>query len=354
MNQSSIEWTDATWNPTRGCSLVSAGCTNCYAMRQAHRFSGKGQAYEGLTRLTSNGPVWTGDVRLAEDKLEEPLHWKKSRRIFVNSMSDLFHETLSDEDIDRVFAVMALCPQHIFQVLTKRPERMQRYMAEYVMGERRLGDALGERDSLATRLLVAKHGYGVEMGHRPPYSAPKHVHLGVSCEDQKTADERIPWLLKTPAAISWVSYEPALGPVDFTSIRIPLAGESFKTISALDETDELNKGQQRFRLDWIVCGGESGPGARPFDVQWARDVRDQCRAANVPFFMKQMGSRPVDICGTPCVDINSALCQCQNGTRWPIKLGDKKGGNWYEWEKDLRVRQFPSESHVNVTEGAER
>ena len=126
----SIEWTDETWNPIRGCSIVSKGCTNCYAMKQAHRFSGRGGPYEGLTTLTNGGPVWTGKVRLVPELLEAPLHWRKPRRVFVNSMSDLFHESVPDEFIDQVFAVMALASQHTFQILTKRPERMRAWCAE--------------------------------------------------------------------------------------------------------------------------------------------------------------------------------------------------------------------------------
>src|SRR6185295_14646626 len=124
-DKSKIEWTDATWNPIRGCSVVSEGCRHCYAMQVAARFSDKGQAYEGLAYRNESGAHWTGKVRLIEEHLEDPLRWKRPRRIFVNSMSDLFHESIPDEWIDRVFSVMAMAPQHTFQILTKRPERMK-------------------------------------------------------------------------------------------------------------------------------------------------------------------------------------------------------------------------------------
>lgn len=254
-DKSKIEWTDATWNPIRGCSRVSEGCRNCYAERIAARFSRPGQPYEGLAKhvavtkewekrefpLVVNEARWTGEVRFIREHLADPLRWKKPRRIFVNSMSDLFHEKVPDGWITDIFNVMAQCERHTFQILTKRPSRMQDWMA-------------------------------ARCGRVPP-----HVWLGVSVEDQKTADERIPLLLQTPAAVRWVSYEPALGPVDFTNLNPP------NFINAFDHSFGLPM------LDWIVCGGESGPGARSMHPDWARSVRDQCQAAGVPFFFKQWG-----------------------------------------------------------------
>lgn len=237
MGESKIEWTDATWNPVRGCSLVSPGCTNCYAMRQAHRQ--KNGAYKGLTRLGPNGPVWTGDVRFVPEILGYPASLKRPHLIFVNSMSDLFHEAVSDEMIDQIFAAMAFARQHQFQVLTKRPERMRDYL---------------KKRELAAGMLL------------------NHVWLGVSCEDQKTANERIPLLIDTPAAVRWVSAEPLLGPIDVHS----------------------HAGILIDALDWLVVGGESGPGANPMHPDWVRSLRDQCVAAGVPFFFKQWGQwKPV-------------------------------------------------------------
>jgi protein gp37 len=244
-DQSKIEWTDATWNPIRGCSRVSEGCRFCYAERVAARFSGIGMPYEGLAVVKSDGPHWTGEVRFIEERLGDPLRWRKPRRIFVNSMSDLFHEKLNTDAIVRICEVMGRAKQHIFQVLTKRPERM-----------------LG--------LLTDLQAFGG--------NPPGHIWWGVSVEDQATADERIPLLLQTPAAVRWVSYEPALGPVDFTAIRRTRAEGFMRPLDG-----RFNK------LDWIVAGGESGHGARPAHPDWFRSVRDQCVAAGVPFFFKQWG-----------------------------------------------------------------
>jgi len=262
-DQSQIEWTDATWNPIRGCSRVSEGCRNCYAERVAARFSGVGKPYEGLVRRSPSGAGgWTGEVRFIEDRLADPLHWKKPRRIFVNSMSDLFHEKVQDEWIDRIFAVMALCPQHTFQVLTKRPERMREWF-----------DNTG-RDGVAVTAKYPEFEAFKRVSLAETMWPLPNVWLGVSVEDQTTADERIPLLMQTPAAVRWVSYEPALGPVDFNNYLPP----------------DLNAFTDWKGLDWIVAGGESGPGARPTHPDWFRSVRDQCVAAGVPFFFKQWGA----------------------------------------------------------------
>jgi len=256
---SAIEWTDATWNPVRGCSIVSKGCTNCYAMKVAHRFSGPGQAYEGLTRLTKGGPVWTGaTLELHGEHLEQPLRWKRPRRIFVNSMSDLFHESLDFSFIDKVFGVMGACDDaglgHTFQVLTKRPQRMLEYMRER-------GHAAFNIRRMASDVYP-----------------PPNVWLGVSVEDQAAADERIPLLLQTPAAVRWISAEPLLGAIDLWSAGMKLNGKL-----------DVISGERAF-LHWVVAGGESGPGARPMHPDWARALRDQCATAGVPFFFKQWGN----------------------------------------------------------------
>jgi protein gp37 len=242
-DNSTIEWTDATWNPVTGCTKVSPGCDNCYAETFAERFRGTAGHYfeQGF------------DVVLRPDKLDQPLKWRKPRRIFVNSMSDLFHDDVSDEYIARVFAVMAATPQHTYQLLTKRHGRM-----------RSLLNNLAWRSSVFLRESVIPGG----ARELPTWPLP-NLWLGVSVEDQKRADLRIPALIDTPAAVRWLSMEPLLGPVD------------------LDRTDKdaLVDGG----IDWVVVGGESGPGARPMHPQWARDLRDQCSAAEVPFFFKQWG-----------------------------------------------------------------
>jgi protein gp37 len=284
-DKSKIEWTDASWNPVAGCNLVSPGCTHCYAMREAHRLGGNpgpaGDKYRGLTKVGANGaPVWNGVVRFWPQHLDQPLRWKRPRRIFVNSMSDLFHETLTFEEIAAVFGVMAAAPQHVYQVLTKRPERMLAFFAEARWGtvwSLRLALELMPLDSPARRALV-------NATLAPPHWPLQNAWLGVSVENQATADERIPLLLETPAAVRWVSYEPAIGSVDFAHFQ-PFAAHLFPSGSA-DSVYGILGGQ----LDWIVCGGESGPGARPMLPDWARSVRDQCQAAGVAFHFKQWGA----------------------------------------------------------------
>jgi len=302
-SKSKIEWTESVWNPIRGCSLESEGCRNCYAMRQAWRFSGPGQPYEGLVKKINGRPVWTGEVRLVEKDLEVPLRWRKPRRVFVNSMSDLFHPSVPDAWIDRIFAVMALTPHHTYQVLTKRAGRMRKYLTTSMQGA-----AIDAADP---------NGIGGIY-----YNPLPNVWLGVSVEDQATADERIPALLDTPAAIRWVSYEPALGPVDFTRLVAHAKGG----------LDALRPGPQR--LDWIVMGGESGPDARPFNLHWARNTIADCKAAGVACFVKQLGANPID----PWADTGALV-----NDREPAqpKFRHSKGGDMAEWPADLRVREMP-------------
>lgn len=261
-DKTSIEWTDATWNPVRGCSVVSEGCRNCYAMQVAARFSGKGQAYESLAYRNESGAHWTGKVKLIEEHLEDPLRWKRPRQIFVNSMSDLFHESLSDTQIQNVFNVMESARQHVYQVLTKRPQRMLEFVKKF------------------DDWLKYASDYPGHLSFKKRFS---HVWLGVSCEDQKTADERIPILIETPAAVRWISAEPLLGPLSLNRWMGPFE------ISRDDEGNDLGSAQGGSDLDWVVVGGESGPGARPMHPQWARSLRDQCAAAGVPYFFKQWG-----------------------------------------------------------------
>lgn len=289
MNVTSISWTDLSWNPVRGCSRVSEGCRNCYAERMAARFAGPDEPFTMFARRTPSGPRWTGKVELVEKHLADPLKWRKPRKIFVNSMSDLFHEALPDEAIDRVFAVMVLCRQHTFQVLTKRPERMREYCSAL---------HTANNDERQQRI-----------GQRYTWPLP-NVWLGVSVEDQPTADERILWLLKTPAAVRFVSYEPALGPVGLAN--------HFPHVHGM-RNDKF----------WIIVGGESGPGARPFDIQWARNTVAQCKAAGVACFVKQLGTHPYP-------------GSLGSGRMPEMALKDRKGGDWNEWPEDLRVREFPN------------
>lgn len=347
-NTTEISWTHwegttgRAWNPTRGCSRVSPGCGGakgvggCYAERQAYRFSQPTERtphppYEGLVQLGKQGPRWTGRVDLVSDKLADPLRWRGRSTVFVNSMSDLFHESLPFAVIDRVFGVMAACEQHTFIVLTKRAERMREYLAE----DRRLQWAYAG----CARIEDADQTFdAISMGSR----ALPNVVLGVSVENQEYADKRIPDLLATPAACRMVSYEPAIGPVDFTRLDLG-EGWALNALVADKYTAGAVGGRSLHlhpRLDWIVLGGESGPGARPFQIEWARSTIAECRAANVPVYLKQLGAKPSPLLRETRVIVNGAdTGQCVGV--YP-RLRDKKGADWNEWPEELRVREFPS------------
>lgn len=473
-DKTGISWTDSTWNPVVGCTIVSPGCTNCYAMEQAARIircsAGPGRAthYEGTVQPSKAGPVWTGKVALAPDStLMRPLSWRKGKRIFVNSMGDLFHDAVPDEWIDRVFAVMALAPQHQFQVLTKRARRMREYVSNpatpfrvakakdalsagndapeeirpvegypgyfastygKIYSERRGGPRramkpdVGERGhsrvqlhregsgERGDRLLVhriiletfvgpapstdaqgrhrdgnaqnnrisnlmwgtqeenwtdaKRHGShrrysklteeqateirrrhaagesGEAMAREFPVSSTQirniasgrqwnvepaitwplpNIWKGVTAEDQTRADERIPDLLATPAALRFVSVEPMLGAVDLKNIT-PADKYELDALSGFD-FDQSSVGP---RLDWVVCGGESGPGARPMQVGLARSIVAQCRDARVPCFVKQLGSDPV----------------WEDGAF--LNLRHRKGATMSEWPADLHVQEIPN------------
>lgn len=262
-----IEWCDDVWNPIVGCARVSEGCRHCYAERMARRLRAMGlPQYQDV--VTDAGR-WTGQLRLDEAALLKPLRWKKPRLVFVNSMSDLFHERVPDEWMLKVMDVMRRCPQHTLQILTKRPDRMCHFCSRLRF------DGAG-----TGRLWLAANPEDRD-GWRPFGGAGctplSHIWLGVSVEDQATADARIPLLLRTPAAVRFVSYEPALGPVRLWHEM---------SNGALMNLGPVANGRG---LDWVIMGGESGPGARPMDPDWARSVRDQCQAAGVPFFFKQWG-----------------------------------------------------------------
>ena len=252
---SRIEWTDATWNPVTGCTKVSPGCDHCYAERVTERFHGKGSF---------------ATVRLHPERLDQPLRWRKPRRVFVNSMSDLFHDDVPDEFIAHVFAVMSLTPQHTYQVLTKRHARMRSLLS----GSERWWGLLD-----AAEENLVEDEWIIHDRHVEPTGDPwplRNVWLGVSVENQQWADIRIPALLETPAAVRFLSCEPLLGPVNLDPWRSP--DEPWNGRSPADT-----------RIDWVIVGGESGPGARPMRPEWARALRDQCRAAGTPFFFKQWG-----------------------------------------------------------------
>lgn len=272
-----IEWTDATWNPITGCSVTSPGCTNCYAMQLAGTRLKHSPSRKGLTQPSKAGPVWTGEVRFNDHELLKPLRWKRPRMIFVCAHGDLFHESVCDAWIDKVFAVMALSPQHTFQVLTKRSGRMRRYVNGFTCD--------GARRYHVTQASIAMEEEGLTNDFFVDCAWPlPNVWLGVSVEDQQRADERIPDLLATPAAVRWISAEPLLGPVDAHDFLFPVGEGSRGTPSGLLVPVSVRPG-----LDWVVAGGESGQNARPMHPEWARALRDQCAAAGVPFFFKQWG-----------------------------------------------------------------
>lgn len=251
-DNTSIEWADATWNVVIGCDKVSPGCDHCYAIRTAHRMQANpnpkiAAAYAG----TEADGEWTGKVNMLEDRLDIPLRWTRGRRIFVNAQSDLFHREVTDEFIARVFVVMAHAQQHTFQILTKRPARMRSLLSSPGFAATVSGEV------------------AIESGAQTEWPLP-NVWVGVSIEDEKRADLRLRPLLDTPAAVRFLSMEPLLGPVDL----INTLGDSWLT-----------------DIDWVIVGGESGPGARPMRLDWVRSLRDQCEAAFVPFLFKQWGDR---------------------------------------------------------------
>lgn len=319
-NSTGIEWTDATWNPVRGCTRKSPGCVNCYAEVMAARFSQPGMWGHGFATMKGGDHRWTGKVELIEDMLKVPLGWKKPRRIFVNSTSDLFHEDLPDEAIDRVFAVMAARQHHTYQILTKRTERMQDYMSS-----RAKSIEFWETGARSIGYTLKFDGIGMIQFPLP------NVWLGTSIEDQERADERKPLLQKTPAAVRFISAEPLIEETDLGD----LSG-----------------------IHQVIVGGESGPGARPFNVAWARKIVRACRKQGVACFVKQMGSNVrdrsdagFDGCDDRSWHLQDEFAQIEHdthgyideaqGAEVRIRLKDKKGGAMDEWPIDTRIRQFP-------------
>ena len=316
---SSIEWTDLTWNPVTGCTRVSPGCANCYIERTIP-FRTARRRFERVGNTSSTG------VELHPERLLQPLakttrRWRRPRRVFVNSMSDLFHEDVPDSFIDQVFAIMALASTHTFQVLTKRPERMLDYFD--APSTAMIGKSVDARvGRLAMELADAR---GEDINH--PFWPLPNVWLGVSVENQYWADRRIPDLLQLPAALLFLSVEPLLKPVDLR----PWVGSNVACSSCADTIGSLGascldcgegtyvKGEPSSDIGWVIVGGESGPGARPFDTEWARTIVRQCRSSRVPVFIKQLGSV------------------------WAkANFATDKGGDITEWPEDLRVREWPA------------
>ena len=303
-----IEWTDETWNPIVGCSKVSPGCDNCYAVGTVHR--GLAEQHRGLTVRAEGATDWTGEVRVVESMMDRPLRWKKPRRIFVNSLSDLFHPDVSDETIARIFAVMALAPQHTFQVLTKRPQRMADMLSTMLFWKVVASHCADDQTASLSwpyRTAIANH------------QGLPNVWLGVSIESDRYAF-RADHLRRTPAAVRWISAEPLLGP-----------------LPSLDLTG----------IDWLVVGGESGPKARPMHPQWVRDLRDECTDICCP----ECGETwPYDDAEIPCshcrgsgAEDPTAFLFKQGGSVLAKEWGctDSKGGKLDEIPAEFQIREYP-------------
>lgn len=343
-DKSAIQWTEATWNPIRGCRRKNKDCINCYAEAMAARFSGQGQPYDGLAVMTANGPRWTGEIRVIDEHMYDPLRWQRPRLIFVNSMSDMFYEDLTFTEITRIVAVMTLARRHTFQVLTKRPERM----AEYLTAPGRAAEIAAVASAMAFNLWPLK-GRKIPMHVPAALKADRHPDAeqvfdrGISSENQWTpeidmrwplpnvwwgasmghqaaVDEFGPYLIQARpnAQVLWASVEPQL--------------ELITLAKWLPHTRETSQTREEFYpgLDWVVVGGESGPGARPFDLAWARSIVQQCQAASVPVFLKQLGANPFDSTAThlPPAEL--------------IFMRDKKGGDIAEFPEALQIREWPA------------
>ncbi len=318
-----IEWTDATWNPIRArlragegitslgwhCERVSPGCEHCYAEHINARRFGTGRAY-------TRGMRDNVETFIDEETIVRPLRWRKPRRVFVGSMTDIFGEWVSDALLDRLFTVMALTPHITYQVLTKRPARMRKYVG------------------LVRERLRARHIEFLwsQLGRTGDLSWPlPNVWLGVSVEDQRRAEERIPLLLDTPAIMRFLSCEPLLEDVDLDPV-FPNSTHSADWCAD---------------LDWVIVGGESGPHARPCDVGWVRSIVRQCQEAFVPVFVKQLGARAYLVIGVEPFGLEigpgstSKVVPGAGELREPVRHSDPKGGDPAEWPEDLRVREFP-------------
>ena len=385
---SQIEWTEKTWNPLAGCTMVSPGCTHCYAMRQAARFQ-KRRKYWGTTHRVNGRSVWTGRINLDEEALTIPLRTRNPTMFFVNSMSDLYHEDVPDNFIDRVWAVMRLCPQHTFQVLTKRAEPMAEYWHDIPGRTLKIIWAMAE--FVGRGAPFAGKGLTTHLRDTEHFIPLPNVWLGISAEDQQRLDERVKHLRRCPAAVRFLSLEPLLGPVDIEHANLwiapywcnicdrhhefpgkldhcPNCGDDYEpgeddACPGCGETDyemncpecgtsggngglthntcaegEISDALHEW-LHWVIVGGESGPGARPCQVEWIRNIRNQCKAAGVPIFIKQLGA-----CFSDSVDGIAGRSLKVPQEAAPLigrRLHHPKGGDMSEWPEDLRIREMP-------------
>ena len=328
MGKTKIAYTDYTWNPVTGCDPVGEGCRNCWAqglheMRHKAHQNGKKMPAQYAWPFTT--------IQLHEERLMEPLKIRKPSKIAVCLGGDLYHKDVPDSFIEQVYAVMALCPQHVFQVLTKRPERRRKWYAG-LDGE----DGEGWRGSVvegcAQNLFAKLHpeqAKNVDEWLAVNLPLP-NVWEGVSVWDQPPADAFIPILLQTPVAVRWVSYEPAIGAVDLRYLH----HDGTVEIDSLSGTHGVLRPHQgkNERLDWTVVGGESGPHARPCNVEWIRSIVEQCKDAEVPVFVKQMGDYSTRV--DPTDDVRGPVTK-------RILWQKRAGADPAEWPADLQVRQFP-------------
>lgn len=315
MSKTPIQWTDQTWNPVRGCSPVSPGCKNCYAERTGGRFCKPGAPFDGFIQIGKNGnpgPHWTGKVELMPHMLDVPLQTKKPTTWFVNSMSDLFHEALPDEAINQVFAVMALCPQHTFQVLTKRAERMRAYFSDSGRVGEEVSVLFYELWKANYKPSAEDRSRGFALAPVPKFPLP-NVWLGVSVEDRERLN-RIDLLRQTPAAVRFVSFEPLLEHLG----EIDLRG-----------------------IDLAIWGGESGPGARECHADWIRNGMRQAKRDGCKNFVKQLGANTWIDRDRWHNDVRIKASDKKDGTHVQLLLNDTKGGEPYEWPEELRVRETP-------------
>lgn len=279
-DKSAIEWTGATWNPVTGCTKVSPACAHCYIERTP--------PFRINHRKFVRGHI---PIQFHENRLEQPLRWTKPRRIFVNSLSDLFHSDVADSQISHIFAVMAVASHHTYQILTKRPDRMRSYFTN-PSTRQCVADLIGWNHG---RGDIARAVLGMKFGLDAQTAWPlKNVWLGVSVENQHFADERIPLLLDTPAAVRFISAEPLLGPLDLTAVRwkgaaVDVLRGGFWRLPGRRDDGYVDFNDFPATLDWVIDGAESGPDHRQSNHDWFRSLRDQCTASGVSYFHKQNG-----------------------------------------------------------------
>jgi protein gp37 len=321
-----IQWTDETWNAITGCKQVSPGCAHCYAKVEHDR---RHKAHQAGKAVAPQYAEPFEVVQLHPDRLDAPLRRRKPSRYFVTSGADPFHEDVPDVFLDCLFAVMAMASRHTFQLLTKRPLRAR----DYLSSERRL-------DRIHTAIAAMQQGVGRRLAHADHVAGRwplRNLWLGVSVENQRWADERIPLLRETPAAVRFISAEPLLGPLELTPY---LEGEEEHGVA---HTVGACVGWTP-PIDWVIVGGESGAGARPCDVHWIADILAQCDFAGVPAFVKQLGAlpgfKPEDECARGNLTPSFHHYDAPSGLHIK-KMGDRHGSIMAEWPAELRVREFP-------------